>query len=746
VIRLRIPLTALMIAMPLAACAADESPPAGVVSPSASQPGVSPESAPETAPSTSPVPQPASPAPAAPAASPEDPVADFIARAGYWAVMSSGSPVKVGEYQNLQSSPFWDVDGIFSNGKISADVTATGTDDESTAGHLNAYLGPQLSGTLDYQRFPYQLVPHNFSGFQASPVAAENPNNATYTDFSPGQDYAFRIQELKANFKGFLMDNVKWHVNVFGLEKEGTRQANTLTHCFNAGNTLQNECHAVSNSQHIDWKTTEVEPGIEVRFLDGLTVDYSHTIRTFQQQDRIVTNDYTASGANGFPDPNNPNPNATSIAGYAFVPDSTTNIDRIKIRRQFEFDTDVYAVGFVGDTYNQFRQTDRRFGGADVRLTNSSLDGLTVTAYGKCYSENTDLPSTPLDTLYPSMANLYQEFTLANVPLPVDRTTDSAGINLRWRPFHGDGDLARSSLAFTAGYDFSQVRWSNVSYTITGPTGGTFIQPNSNANTFSLGIEHKWSRRFSSYVRYKRIDNYYPLLGVTAGAYGGVDAPSAIVNTNLPTAENRVEIGGTWTPVDTLMFNGTFYVENAMNHGPYAYFDSNSFPFVLSSWYSPTPDWSLSFGYADFMDWITQDVTLGSTGGDAQGTPAPAFTAPWRYSAKTDVINLGTRYACTKELTLRGDFEYVNGLNSVNVTPTPAGAVSYSNPSAPDQPLGSYSLASVRTFRFSAGMDYLIRPRMTTYFRYNYFDFADLSTGLTSGQAHMLLGGLSAVF
>ena len=32
------------------------------------------------------------------------------------------------------------------------------------------------------------------------------------------------------------------------------------------------------------------------------------------------------------------------------------------------------------------------------------------------------------------------------------------------------------------------------------------------------------------------------------------------------------------------------------------------------------------------------------------------------------------------------------------------------------------------------------------YFRYNYYDFGDLATGLTSGKVNMFLGGMSAYF
>ena len=38
--------------------------------------------------------------------------AQWDARFGWWAMWNQGSPAKTGEYQSLEPSPFWDVDGI----------------------------------------------------------------------------------------------------------------------------------------------------------------------------------------------------------------------------------------------------------------------------------------------------------------------------------------------------------------------------------------------------------------------------------------------------------------------------------------------------------------------------------------------------------------------------------------------------------------------------------------------------------
>ena len=111
---------------------------------------------------------------------------------------------------------------------------------------------------------------------------------------SPGTDYAIRVQEFKANFHGDLTDNLKWYLDTFGINKSGERSADTVSHCFPASASLiypaaepttpagygsgvssANQCHAVSQAQHIDWTTTEVVPGFVFR-LGDLTLSIIH--------------------------------------------------------------------------------------------------------------------------------------------------------------------------------------------------------------------------------------------------------------------------------------------------------------------------------------------------------------------------------------------------------------------------------------------------------------------------------------
>jgi len=57
-----------------------------------------------------------------------DDVSEWDGRLGFWSKWNSGSPEKVGAYENLDSGAFWNVDGLQSDGCRTIGVTGTGSD------------------------------------------------------------------------------------------------------------------------------------------------------------------------------------------------------------------------------------------------------------------------------------------------------------------------------------------------------------------------------------------------------------------------------------------------------------------------------------------------------------------------------------------------------------------------------------------------------------------------------------------
>ena len=186
----------------------------------------------------------------------------LASRFGWWGLNTSGAPYGVGEWQGLNTStPFWDLDGITSNGVQTIDFFATGPEDEANQAGLYVYGGPGLSMDLDYDRYIHRLGHDPYGG---SPLTPFNPANPLTTGFPPlggffdpplnantgvtptrgnamwgqdlnvGQDYALRVQQLDLKFKGQLTENLSWGLNVWEMRKQGLRQTNSVAHCYNA--------------------------------------------------------------------------------------------------------------------------------------------------------------------------------------------------------------------------------------------------------------------------------------------------------------------------------------------------------------------------------------------------------------------------------------------------------------------------------------------------------------------------------
>ena len=533
----------------------------------------------------------------------------------------------------------------------------------------------------------------------------------------------------------------------------------------------------MSQAQHIDWQTTEVEPGLEYK-LGALTVNYSHMIRDFRAGDQQVYGVYDTGGI-GFAAPAGATPAGTfGVAGVGIVPNTLTQMDRLKAHAELGHATDVYAMGYDGDTTDELNETNRHYEGGDLRITNRSIENLTVTGYGRAYSEHTNLQETPLNTFYPTAAEqvFYNQATvpsyaaLSETAAPViDRDREAVGFTTRWLPFGDDGNFVRRHFAVVGGYEYGTEHYqatpggpaypNSLTYAVGyGPPPGTlagFAQPDTIKNTISIGLEEKWSDCFQTYIRYKWIGTKYPFIGVTPAVESSEEAA---LNTCLPTLENRVEVGGTYTACDCLMLNATVYVETASNDGSYAAgahpnsFVSNSYPFTLGAWWSPTSQWSFNAGFAQMDSWIDQQIVQSTLASNAAGTGASPYFIPATFNNRADVFNLGTRYAWTPRLSTCATFEYVHAANDtgIPVTPTTAGVAPYN--------LGQYSLVASDTYRITLGADYLWRPGFSTFARYNYYNFQDFSpiaaTGPTSGatntnatgQTNMFLVGASAKF
>ncbi|MCA9170657.1 MAG: hypothetical protein KDB23_23425, partial [Planctomycetales bacterium] len=624
------------------------------------------------------------------------------ARVGWWSVSQKGSPNKVGEYQSTKDSLFFDVDSLISDGVQTYDFNLTQFDNDARNGRLNFY-NPLMRGNVNYQSFLRRLdrdpLDYYVDFDKQPPLPLPGPPQNyrdMKEDLAVGQDFAIRVQQLQASFKGNRTGAFNWRLNVWGMKKTGERQANAMAHCFAAQNAVDTNgnpalgpaCHQLSQQQRIDWLTAEIEPVLQAKF-GNVTAEYARTMRTLTTDDQLVTRPYDNFGFSG-------------DQPYSVVPENYTYIDRLRLSGTFQNNRDFYARLFSGNTRNQFRDTDRSFSGVDIRLTDRSIAGLSVTGYVKKYNQSGNLPAVLLP---------FETATNTLAPIGYDRT--SLGVTSSWQPFYGQrGPSSRWRLM--GGYEYRQLDRDNAIFQ---ERVLTVNEDSTLSNQIFLRASTKLTPTWNSFTGYRLTFVDSPLYGVPIG--------NTTTNTNLPTETQRVEFGNTWTPTHTFMLNNLLSFHDGHHNSSIANFDTDNSDIVLSFWYAPVPLWSFSGGLGLYSNWIDQDITLGSK--------VSPLTQLWQYGGRSSVVNLGTTYAWTPQTTVSGTVDWVRGHNSFD-------------PISGFGDLPALSDVIVETTRFTTGIDHAIGPNSSVYLRYQLMDYDDKSDGFVGGTIKMLLVGMNARF
>ncbi|MHC4399366.1 MAG: hypothetical protein ACYTG0_06785 [Planctomycetota bacterium] len=628
-------------------------------------------------------------------------------RFGWWGIKTDGSRTKVGEYQDFDSSPFFDADVLHSDGVRTIDLFVTGLDLETYQTGLD-YFGPELQADLDLQEYLHRLDHDPLTNMGD----LQSGEEIVREDLNVGEDYAIRVEDLKTSFRGKLTENIKLRLNFHLLRKHGERQANAVRHCAGGipqvpGGLPQNTCHVLSQRQRIDWQTVSIEPVVEGDF-GPVRAEYSRPMRVFNRNDQVVLRPFGVHFPTDLP--------------YAFVPENVTQIDRLKLAVDLLSSTSFYARLQTGDTQNRFRQTHRRFYGFDLRLTNRSWDGVTLTGYATLNEQrNQSLPFL-LPVEEDALAVKTSLIPPYGIRHPIDYFRRKVGAEASWRPFQRGAAFRGFTLTTGAEQGLIDRRFADYVVQVPEePPGPVIDQERTAFTTFHVGASHRWSPSLDTYVRYR--------LRVTKDPLFAVNRYYGFSNTNLPEEENLIQFGGTWMPASNFLATATVGLQDRHHHSEVADFEEDNYPMTFTLWYAPAPKWSLSAGYGFYSTWIDQDITFPS---DTPGVSV-GDTRPWSYGGRGDVVSLGGSYGWTQRLTLSGGLQLVRTRDAID-------------PLAPWPDLGQNFDVIVNRTRVTGGIDWCLREDVSSYFRYLFEDYEDKSTPFNSGSAHMFLAGLTVAY
>jgi hypothetical protein len=442
----------------------------------------------------------------------------------------------------------------------------------------------------------------------------------------------------------------------------------------------------------------------------------------FGQNDQVVTRQYNGSSpvllSGTFP--------------YGLVPNTTTQIDQLRAGLDLSPCTRFYTLGYWGHTDDFARSVMRDFGGADWRLTNSSLNGQKLTAYGRLYYQTGVRPPGPLPD---ELQGLTPQQADENIPRPFGYLRSTVGVQDRWMPRPAN-DLFHD-IAFTSGYEFDYLSRRNASFDQSSGAF-TFQQPDTITHTFHIGVQEPWTQWFSTSFQYKALFISGPLYGFRED--------SGELNSNQPQQRQIFEFSETWAPGDrfTLIgdqqfdfnwhkFDSPFIPDNKIR------FNEQNYAITTTLWYAATQKLSFALGSAFFNNWINQNIVLGTDyvePGAPPGRLITPVTRPWQYGGTSSSCTVHGNYLVCPNVRLSGGYEYVVGLDQI-----------FNSGFADLWPdLARYSRVVVITHRVFAGIDWSPRERLHVYFRYNLFDYEDKAAPYNTGSLHTFLLGGSAFF
>lgn len=438
-----------------------------------------------------------------------------------------------------------------------------------------------------YDRFPHRFI-HDplLADVPRTPIGGVTPSAVKFTDNASGKDYYYTRTETNVNTKLSLpfLPWVKFKLGYRELDKEGYKQTQILEFCTSS------TCHINSYSREIKQKTKDLTLGAEVT-VGPLAVSYTHLQRKFDENGDTLTHKYNI--------PSSYIPGSFKFTGtqeVALVPDAEMSIDTLKAKIDLPLRSNIYGSYSWGKRENEHNKKDVDFKTANIRLTSSPVDPLTMT--GKYMKQDID----------------------NNVSGAVSRDITQIGGDAAYRLWKGT--------TLRLGYEWENTDRDN--YHEAESTG---------TRTLKASVQSKIVKGLDGSLRYKFKDTDNPAFHST------------------PEKTNDIFAGVIYTPISRLSFNTSYqYIKDKNDDSKH---EDRTGTFIIGTWFAPIEKLNVSLSYTYRDNKITDTMQYGF-GISAVDVPYvfKDYDAPYTEKANTYMIAMDV--PVNKKLSLSADLSYTS--------------------------------------------------------------------------------------
>jgi hypothetical protein len=247
-------------------------------------------------------------------------------------------------------------------------------------------------------------------------------------------------------------------------------------------------------------------------------------------------------------------------------------------------------------------------------------------------------------------------------------------------------------------------------------------QGSTSKKVFRLSYFSRPHRKVDFNVRYKneRVDD--PFANEEWGLFN-------YRQTSMPTRTDDFQLSLNWNPVTNLSLSSTLnYVDSDSNS---YHIDEERTEFMFSIWYAPRDNLILTGSYS-LID-TSVDTRSAYKTYHVSDLSAVLFDNHIPYDDRSSCYHVMVNYRFNRNIALTTDFTFTDSNSDFD------SSVYGSN-------VGQFSDLDIERIDTTIGLDYLYKPYLSFYTKYNYRDYNDREANELDGKAHIVSIGLNYAF